>query len=118
MLVAFRFLTGLVVTSLTLGPSIVGDLFVQEERGLAMALATVMLPLGPVSAPIVGAFVAEAKGWRWTIWLIIIAAGPATCLSAVCLRETYQVTILERKARQLQRRTGDLRCPIYQLVTS
>ena len=109
MLVAFRFLTGFVVTSLTLGPSIVGDLFVQEERGLAMALATIMPVLGPVSAPIVGALVAEAKGWRWTIWTVVIAVGAVTCLSMIFFRETYQVTILQRKTRQLQRETGNLR---------
>ena len=109
MLVAFRFLTGFVVTALTLSPSIVGDLFVEEERGLAMALATVMPVLGPVSAPIVGAFVAEAKGWRWTIWIVVIVVGAVTCLSMIFFRETYQVTILERKTRQLQRETGNLR---------
>ncbi|KAB8217697.1 major facilitator superfamily domain-containing protein [Aspergillus novoparasiticus] len=37
MLVAFRFVNGMEVTSLTLAPSIIGDLFVQDERGTAMA---------------------------------------------------------------------------------
>lgn len=41
MLVAFRFPTGFVLTALTLSPCIVGDLFVEKERSLVMALATV-----------------------------------------------------------------------------
>lgn len=64
MLVAFRFLNGSVVTALTLGPSIVGDLFAKEERGSAMALAIVFPLVGPIAAPLVGGYTAQAKGVR------------------------------------------------------
>lgn len=109
MLVAFCFPIGFVLIALTLSPSIAGDLFVEEERSLVMALATVRPVLGPVGAPIVGVLVAEAKGWRWTIWTVVIVVGVVTCLSMMFFQKTYQVTILERKIRQLQRETGNLR---------
>lgn len=107
MLVAFRFLNGLAITSLTLGPTIVADLFRKEERGSAMAIAIVFQLLGPVAAPIVGSFTAQAQGWRWTIWIIVIPVGALTCLSMVFFKETYQVKILQRKALRLQKRTGN-----------
>ena len=107
MLVAFRFLNGLVITSLTLGPTIIGDLFKKEERGSAMAVAIIFQVIGPVAAPIAGSFTAQAKGWRWTIWIIAISIGVLTCLSIVFFRETYQVKILQRKTLQLQKTTGN-----------
>lgn len=57
MLIAFRFLNGFVVTSLTLGPSIVGDLFRKEDRGAAMAMAIAFPLLGPLAAPIVDSYI-------------------------------------------------------------
>lgn len=65
MLIVFRFLNDFVVTSLTLGPSIVGDLFRKEDRGAAMAMALAFPLLGPFAAPIVGSNTGEALGWRW-----------------------------------------------------
>ena len=103
MLGAFRFLNGFVITSLTLGPSIVADLFEKEERGTAMALAITVPLIGPVVAPIVGSFIAQAKGWRWVIWITVIAIGAVTCLSFVFFRETYSVIILQGKTKRLQK---------------
>ena len=109
MLVAFRFLNGLVITSLTLGPTIIADLFKKEERGLAMALAITFQLVGPVAAPIIGSFTAQAKGWRWTIWIITISVGALTSLSILLFRETYQVKILQRRTLHLQETTTNNR---------
>jgi len=75
MLVAFRFLNGVTVASLTLGPGIVGGMFIQDTRGRPMAALTLPRLLGPVAAPIIGGYLTEAKEWRWTFWLITIAMG-------------------------------------------
>ena len=107
MLMAFRFLNGLVITSLTLGPRIVGDLFKKEERGSAMAIAIAFPLIGPFASPIVGAYVAQAKGWRWTIWIIVMTVGTVTLLSLALVRETYKVKILQRKAERLRKGTGN-----------
>ncbi|KAL9115068.1 MAG: hypothetical protein Q9227_000862 [Pyrenula ochraceoflavens] len=105
MLIAFRFLNGLSTTSLTLAPAIIGDLFVQEERGAAMAMAVLFPLAGPVAAPIVGGYVAEAKGWRWAIWVIAIAVGILTFVSLIFIRETYYPIILQRQ-NKARRKTG------------
>ena len=107
MLVAFRFLNGLVVTFLTLASSVVGDLFEKENRGSALAIAIALPLTGPFIAPVIGGCTAEAKGWRWTIWIVVIAVGSFACLSLVFFRETYQVKILNRKADRLRRETGN-----------
>ncbi|MCJ1377245.1 hypothetical protein MMC17_000337 [Xylographa soralifera] len=88
MLAAFRFLNGLVIASLTLGPAMIGDMFKQEERGAAMAVLFMGPLLGPVAAPIIGGFLANAEGWRWTFWLISIAVAVILIPSFIFMRET------------------------------
>lgn len=65
MLVAFRFLGGSSVACVTLNPSIVGDLFIKEQRGKAMSVVFFGLIVGPVVGPIMGSYLGQAKGWRW-----------------------------------------------------
>lgn len=99
MLVAFRFINGMAVTVLTLSPSIIGDLFLREERGRAMAVAISVPLIGPCVAPIVGGYVASALGWRWTIWLIAIAVGCVSLFSLLVFRETYKPKIQGKKSQ-------------------
>ncbi|KAE8319489.1 major facilitator superfamily domain-containing protein [Aspergillus transmontanensis] len=103
MLVAFRFINGMAVTSLTLAPSIIGDLFVQEERGTAMAVAIALPLIGPCVAPIVGGFVNSALGWRWTIWIMAIAVGSVSLLSLAVFKETYRFKIQQQSRKSTDR---------------
>lgn len=107
MLVAFRFLNGVAVTSITLGPSMVGDVFKKEERGTAMSIAIAVPLLGPFIAPTVGGYVANGLGWRWINWLVAIMVAVVTVLSFAVFRETYRVKILQRKAMRLRKETGN-----------
>ena len=106
MLVAFRFLNGLSVASLSLGPAIVGDMFKKEERGSAMAVLYLGPLIGPVTAPIIGGFLAQAKGWRWTFWLIAISVGAVQTPSLILMRESYKNKILRAKLLNLRRDKG------------
>ena len=107
MLLAFRFLSGFVVSSSTLGPSMTGDLFRKEERGMAMSIAMSIPLIGPFAAPVIGGFIAQAGGWRWTIWFVTIVVGAVSGLSVLLFRETYKAKILERKTRRLRAQTGN-----------
>ncbi|KAJ5792559.1 bicyclomycin resistance protein [Penicillium pulvis] len=102
MLVAFRFINGMAVTVLALSPSIIGDLFVREERGRAMAVAISVPLIGPCVAPIVGGYVASALGWRWTIWLIAIAVGCVSLFSLLVFKETYKPKIQGKQSQGSQ----------------
>ncbi|ATZ54111.1 hypothetical protein BCIN_10g01310 [Botrytis cinerea B05.10] len=107
MLIAFRFLCGLVVSSVTLGPSIVGDLFRKEDRGTAMSVAIAFPLLGPFAGPVIGSYITEAKGWRWSIWIVVIAVGAVTCFGFLTFRETYKVKLVQRKVERLRKSTGN-----------
>ncbi|KAL6715884.1 hypothetical protein ACLMJK_006845 [Lecanora helva] len=84
MVLAFRFLAGFTVASVTLNPTIVGDLFIVEERGKAMAIMNLAPLLGPLAGPVVGGYFSQA----------------------IVFRETYKVKIIQRKVAKL-RQKGD-----------
>jgi multidrug resistance protein len=72
-LVVFRMLAGMEASSvMVLGGATVADLFVQEERGRAMAIWTFGPLLGPAIGPVAGGYLTEAKGWRWVFWVVAI----------------------------------------------
>lgn len=71
MLIAFRFFQGSAGSAvLALGGGTIADLFVQSERGAAMAIWAMGPLLGPVIGPVAGGFLSQAKGWRWVFWVI------------------------------------------------
>ena len=107
MLIAFRFLNGLTVASTTLNSCIVGDMFKQDERGRAMSVMGMTPFIAPVLGPIIGGFLSEAAGWRWTIWIIAIVTAVFEVCLLITLRESYKVMIIEKKASRLRKMTGN-----------
>jgi len=51
-------------------------------------------------SPVIGGFVAENKGWRWTQWTQLFFT-VASYLFSAFMSETYKKTILERRAKRL-----------------
>ena len=102
-LIGCRFLLGLTVASTTLNSCIVGDMFKDENRGLALAIMGMTPAIAPVLGPVVGGYVSEYLGWRWTFWILTFATGAFELVFLATYRETYKVTILERKARRLRK---------------
>ncbi|MCJ1448897.1 MAG: hypothetical protein MMC23_009416 [Stictis urceolatum] len=103
MLIAFRFLNGLVVAAITPNPGIVGDMFIQEERGQAMSIMNLPSLLGPTLGPIISGHLTSAKGWRWSFWLTAILASLGALSVLLIFRESYKVRILRTKAWQQQK---------------
>ncbi|ROT35255.1 CefM protein [Sodiomyces alkalinus F11] len=107
-LIVFRMLAGMEASAvLTVGGATVADLFVQEERGRAMAIWTFGPLMGPAVGPAVGGYLTEAMGWRWVFWLVTIAAGVFTVIFFLVVRETYPPVLLQRKVDRLRRETGN-----------
>lgn len=94
-LIGFRFLAGIFgSTSVTIGGGTIADMFRTEERGMAMAIWATGPLLGPtvgmlssrtrppvshynyliclLSGPLIGAYLSQAKGWRWDFWFLAI----------------------------------------------
>jgi multidrug resistance protein len=107
-LLVFRLLAGIAGSCpLTIGGGSIADLIVQEKRGGAMALFALGPLMGPVIGPVAGGYLGEGAGWRWIFWLITIAGGVALTLSVIFMGETYEPTLLERKAKRLRKQTGN-----------
>jgi multidrug resistance protein len=74
MLIVFRFFAGFAgSTPITVGGGTFSDLFPVEQRGAAMSIWALGPLLGPVIGPVAGGFLAQARGWRWVFWVIVIA---------------------------------------------
>ncbi|KAG9250225.1 major facilitator superfamily domain-containing protein [Emericellopsis atlantica] len=107
-LLVFRLLAGLVGSCpLTIGAGTLADMIGPEKRGMAMSWWICGPLLGPVIGPIAGGYLAENKGWRWSFWVVAMAAGVVTILSFIFLHESYAHALLEKKTRRLRKETGN-----------
>ncbi|KAH8677822.1 major facilitator superfamily domain-containing protein [Xylariales sp. PMI_506] len=106
-LIAFRFLLGLAgACPPSIGGGVIGDMFPPAERGRATSAYAFGLILGPLVGPIIGGYIAEGAGWRWTCWLVVILSSIMSILSFATLRETYRPLLLDRRVRSLVKETG------------
>ncbi|KAE8444769.1 hypothetical protein EG329_014229 [Mollisiaceae sp. DMI_Dod_QoI] len=105
----FRFIAGCAGSSpSTIGGGTVADVIPVEKRGAAMAMTAIGPIFAPVIGPVAGGFIAQKLGWRWTCWIVAIAAGIWLVTALVFMRETYAPVLLERKAARLRKSTGNM----------
>lgn len=93
-LIVFRLLAGTAGSApLTIGAGSLADMIQAKNRGLAMSAWVLGPVLGPVIGPLgvsqmsilslhhsvltpsAGGYLAEAKGWRWTFWVLAMGVG-------------------------------------------
>ncbi|WEW56773.1 hypothetical protein PRK78_002225 [Emydomyces testavorans] len=107
-LIVFRFFAGAAGSApLTIGAGSMADMIRQEKRGAAMGAWALGPLLGPVIGPIAGGYLTEAKGWRWTFWVLAIVSGAITINTFIFLRESYHPILLARKTKRLIKETGN-----------
>lgn len=107
-LIIFRLLAGLAGSCpLTLGASTLADMISKEKRGAAMSTWILGPLLGPVIGPVAGGYLTEAKGWRWSFWIVVMAGGLIAVLNFIFMRETYAYAILKHKTEKLRKETGN-----------
>lgn len=86
--------------------AIFSDIFDNRSRGIAIAMFSSMVFLGPLLAPFIGGFINMSYlGWRWTVYLPAIMGFAALILNFFFLKESYPPVILIYKAAELRRRT-------------
>lgn len=108
-LVVMRLLAGVGASAVqACGAATVADLYVMEERGTALGLFYLGPLLGPFLSPIVGGAVAEAWGWRATMWVMVIVCGCNVVLLFFFLPETLRrddlmAQVRRRLKEQIQR---------------
>lgn len=103
----FRLFCGITASSAI---AVVGGLFADVygdpvTRGRAMAIFMAAVTCGPQLAPAISGFVSVVS-WRWTYWVGLILAG-VSLLFLAFLPETYEPTILKRRAKKLRRERGN-----------
>lgn len=89
-------------------PGTVGDIVSDEYRALAFSIWSIGPMNGPVIGPVMGGFVFQYLGWRWTNWVVMCCSGASLCLM-FCVKETYAPTILRKRAAELRKEAGNQR---------
>lgn len=56
-------------------PGTVSDIISDDYRALAFSIWSLGPMNGPVVGPLIGGFVFQALGWRWTNWVVMIGSG-------------------------------------------
>lgn len=100
-----RFFGGLFGSALmSNSPASVNDIVSDTHRPLALGFWSIGPTNGPVYGPIIGGFVYEYLGWRWTNWIVLIIGG-AILVLMVFIKETYAAVILRRRAKRQRIKT-------------
>ncbi|KAG0644967.1 Major facilitator superfamily multidrug transporter mdrA [Hyphodiscus hymeniophilus] len=106
-LLVFRFFASAFGSSaMTNGGGVITDMLSKEQRGVAMGAFVTAPFLGPALGPIVGGFLVETQGWRWTLGLIAILAGVVWIATTLTTPETFTPFILRSRAKTLSKVTG------------
>lgn len=88
------------------GPGTVVDVSKPEYLAMGMSLFSLGPFNGPVLGPLIGGFVYEYRGWRWTNWIVLVLAGLAFSMM-MTVKETYAPRILRKRAEKMRTQTGD-----------
>lgn len=104
-----RFLAGAFGASpLSVVPAVLSDLYGDVERRTAISLYALTVFVGPLAAPIAGAFISTRHlGWRWTLYVPAILGFFDTILLMLFTTETFSQQVLVSKAGFLRRETGN-----------
>ena len=106
-------------------PGTVADITHENYRALAISVWSIAPLNGPVTGkylqiifkslimmiaigPLIGGFVSEYLGWRWSNWIVTILSGCA-CVLCATMKETYTPRLLQNKAAKMRKETGDER---------
>ncbi|GAA5967513.1 hypothetical protein JCM11641_000571 [Rhodosporidiobolus odoratus] len=107
-ILVFRFLSGFVGSpALATGGASMIDIFPPHYIAIAVGAWAIGAVCGPVFGPVVGGFAAQANGWTWPFLELLWVSAFAFIVLFFCLPETYEDTILLRRAERLRKLTGN-----------
>ncbi|KAJ6446648.1 multidrug resistance protein [Purpureocillium lavendulum] len=106
-MLAFRFLSGIGGSApQALCNGVLADCWSKEERGKGQTIYGMLTFLGPVVAPIAGAYTSLNASWRWIFWATSVFDVLVQVAAFFFLSETYAPRILSRKAKHARKQTG------------
>ncbi|KAJ7151055.1 major facilitator superfamily domain-containing protein [Mycena filopes] len=105
---AMRFMTGLFGSpALATGGASMSDIFPVEQLAYVLAIWALGAVAGPITGPVIGGFAAQAENWRWPMMELLWITSFAVVFLSLLLPETYEPTILLRRAQRLRKLTGN-----------
>lgn len=109
-LITVRFITGVLCSpSLATGGATLGDMINPQFLPLLIGVWAIGAVAAPALAPILGAAMTVAKGWRYIFWLLMAICGGCLLFFMFFFPETLPDNILHRRANRIRRETGDKR---------
>lgn len=88
-LLPLRFLAGFMGSPpLATGAASLADMYLPEDCAAILGLWSIAGMGGPALGPAIGGFAAQAKGWTWTIWILLWLSGGALLILAFTMPET------------------------------
>ncbi|PVH78271.1 MFS general substrate transporter [Cadophora sp. DSE1049] len=117
-LLIFRILAGVGGSAPnTIGAGVVSDCFNAEDIGRGSAFYGLAPRLGPAVGPLVGGFIVQNLGWRWSFHITSMLAGVLFIFALIFVQETRPQIILERKAKKLGKELVGMMRPLVYLGT-
>ena len=108
MLLAFRFITGLVGSPvLATGGATISDIYEPRKQAYGIGVWGISAVFGPALGPLIGGFAAENKGWKWTIWELMWLSGFCFVFLFFFLPETSSSNILYRRTVRIRALTNN-----------
>ncbi|RKP33518.1 major facilitator superfamily domain-containing protein, partial [Dimargaris cristalligena] len=94
--------------TIVVGAGSISDVYEPAQRGGALGVFFSAQMLGPVLGTIIGGYVAENLGWRWTFWLSVIISGVFCAIVTFIMPETHRVTMARRYQMPLKGLPADI----------
>ncbi|PWY81571.1 MFS general substrate transporter [Aspergillus sclerotioniger CBS 115572] len=96
-----RLLAGMFISApLAVGAGTIMDMWSGPATGGGVTILMTIAFMGPAFGSLVGGWVAEYKGWRWSQWTTLFL-GAACWVFSLGAQETYSRPILRRRAAKL-----------------
>jgi DHA1 family multidrug resistance protein-like MFS transporter len=83
------------------------DIFPQHQFAYVLGIWALGAVAGPITGPVIGGFAAQAESWRWPMLELLWITSFAVVFLSLFLPETYEPTILLRRAQRLRKLTGN-----------
>ncbi|GAA6005794.1 hypothetical protein JCM11491_004013 [Sporobolomyces phaffii] len=108
LILVFRAASGFVGSpALATGGASMGDIFPGDHFAIALSGWSMGAVTGPILGPVVGGFAAQANGWKWPMLELLWISGFVFAVLLFLLPETYEDTVLLRRAQRLRKLTGN-----------
>ncbi|KAK3332931.1 putative bicyclomycin resistance protein [Cercophora scortea] len=102
-----RFISGFCGSGPTsLGTGVLSDLWTSEERGISLAIYTVLPLIGPAAGPMVAGYIVQYYEWPYIFYLCSLVSFVVLVPGLIFMPETFGPVILRRRQAEKLRHAG------------